>query len=80
MKQSSDRRLAYTILSISLLTVMAGAAMAPALGVIREHFASESSLTVQFIVSLPALFIVMTNMLFPLLCKWMRTRTLAIAG
>lgn len=80
MKQSSDRRLAYTILSISLLTVMAGAAMAPALGVIREHFASESSLTVQFIVSLPALFIVMTNLLFPLLCKWMRTRTLAIAG
>ena len=80
MKQSSDRRLAYTILSISLLTVMADAAMAPALGVIREHFASESSLTVQFIVSLPALFIVMTNLLFPLLCKWMRTRTLAIAG
>jgi len=32
------KRLLYTILSISLLTVMAGAAIAPALGVISTHF------------------------------------------
>jgi hypothetical protein len=34
------KRLLYTILSISLLTVMAGAAIAPALGVISAHFAA----------------------------------------
>ena len=38
------RRLLYTILYISLLTVMAGAAIAPALGVISKHFAEQSPL------------------------------------
>ena len=46
MNKATDSRLTYTILSISLLTVMAGAAMAPALGVIREHFSTYDSLTV----------------------------------
>lgn len=59
---------------------MVGAAMAPALGTIREHFASQSSLTVQFIVSLPALFIILTNLLFAPLCRIMKTRTMATAG
>lgn len=80
MEKATTSRLTYTILSISLLTVMAGAAMAPALGEIRTHFADCSSLTVQLIVSLPALFIVATNLLFPLLCRFMKTRTLAVSG
>ena len=53
------RRLLYTILSISLLTVMAGAAIAPALGVISAHFAGMNPLFIQLIVSLPALFIIL---------------------
>jgi len=80
MNQSKSGKLTFTILSISLLTVMAGAAMAPALGVIREHFADQSSLTVQLIVTLPALFIIITNFFFPALCRLMKTRTLAIVG
>ncbi|MBQ8956965.1 MAG: MFS transporter [Bacteroidales bacterium] len=80
MQQKTNRSLTYTILSISLLTVMAGAAMAPALGVIREHFTAYSDLMVQFIVSLPALFIIVTNLLFSWLCKLMKTKTLAIVG
>lgn len=79
-QQHPSRRLTYTILSISLLTVMAGAAMAPALGVIREHFSNYSSLMIQFIVSLPALFIIITNLFFTSLCKLMKTKTLAIVG
>ncbi|MGM9735038.1 MAG: MFS transporter [Candidatus Cryptobacteroides sp.] len=75
-----SRRLTCTILSISLLTVMAGAAMAPALGVIREHFSECSPIMVQFIVSLPALFIIVTNLCFTSLCRLMKTRTLAIVG
>lgn len=74
------RRLLYTILSISLLTVMAGAAIAPALGTISKHFAGQSPLLIQLIVSLPALFIILTNLLFPLLCRLMKTRTLALTG
>lgn len=75
-----SKKLSAAILSISLVTVMAGAAMAPALGIIRDHFASSSPLTVQLIVSLPAAFIIVTNLLFPLLCRHWRTRTLALAG
>lgn len=74
------RRLLYTILSISLLTVMAGAAIAPALGVISAHFAGRNPLLIQLIVSLPALFIILTNLVFPWLCRLMRTRTLALTG
>ena len=70
----------YTILSISLLTVMAGAAIAPALGVISAHFAGRNSLLIQLIVSLPALFIILTNLVFPWLCRLMKTRTLALTG
>lgn len=73
-------KLTFTILSISLLTVMAGAAMAPALGVIRSHFADRSSLLIQLIVSLPALTIIIANLFFPLLCRLMRTRTIAVTG
>ena len=75
-----NKRLLYTILSISLLTVMAGAAIAPALGVISAHFAGRNPLLLQLIVSLPALFIILTNLVFPWLCRLMKTRTLALTG
>ena len=74
------KRLLYTILSISLLTVMAGAAIAPALGVISAHFEGRNPLFIQLIVSLPALFIILTNLVFPWLCRLMKTRTLALTG
>ena len=74
------KRLLYTILSISLLTVMAGAAIAPTLGVISAHFEGRNPLLIQLIVSLPALFIILTNLVFPWLCRLMKTRTLALTG
>ena len=77
MKQ---KKLTFTILSISLLTVMAGAAIAPALGVISRHFADSSSILVQLIVSMPALTIIITNLFFAPLCRIMKTRTLALLG
>lgn len=42
----------FAILSLSLLTVMAGAAVAPALGTLQEHFADSDSTTVQLIISI----------------------------
>ena len=63
-------RLVCAILSLSLLTVMAGAAVAPALGLIQEHFSNTDKGLVQMIVSMPALFIAGTNLLlFKPLCK-----------
>ncbi len=81
MKNSaSASKLTYTILSISVLTVMAGAAIAPALGIIKEHFASYSDLLIQLIVSVPALLIICTTFAFPALCRVAKTRTLALAA
>jgi len=76
----ANRNLAVSILSLSLLTVMAGAAVSPALGVIQAHFAASSKFFIQMIISLPALFIVITNFLFPRLCRRFGARTLVLAG
>ena len=73
-------RLTFTILSISLLTVMAGAAMAPALWAVKAHFTGKPDLLIQFIVSLPALFIIVTNLCFPLLCRVAKTKSIAVTG
>lgn len=69
-----------TILSMSLLTVMAAAAIAPTMGIIRQHFASASNMQVQLIISLPALFIILTNLMFLPVSRVLRTRTIAIVG
>ena len=80
MKTQISKKVTFTILSISLLTVMAGAAMAPALGTIREHFSSSSDILIQFVVSLPALFIIITNLWFSYICRIFKTKTIAVVG
>jgi len=75
-----SKKLTGTILSISLLTVMAGAAIAPALGIIKQHFSGAPDILVQMIVSMPALFIIITNLLFPTLSRRFSTRTIAVVG
>ena len=83
IKQSTPGRrknLALSILSLSLLTVMAGAAVAPALGIIKEHFAGVNQLLVQMIISMPALFIVLTSLVFPRLSAKFRARDLLMVG
>jgi len=78
--RNNGGKLTATVLSISLLTVMAGAAIAPALGIIRDHFSDAPDMLVQLIVSLPALLIIVTNLLFPRLCSLLKTRSLALTG
>ncbi len=75
-----NKKLTDTILSMSLLTVMAGAAIAPALGVIKEHFSTSPALLVQFIVSIPALLIIITNLFFLNISRHFGTRQIALAG
>ena len=80
MKQAKLKPLAASILSLSLLTVMAGAAVAPALEVIRAHFSDASRTSVQLIVSMPAVFIVMTNLCFNRLAEKFGSKTLVMTG
>ena len=75
-----SRRVTATILSMSLLTVMAGAAIAPALGIIKAHFSEAPAMLVQFIVSMPALLIIITNLFFLSLSRFLRTRAIATTG
>ena len=75
-----SKKLTGTILSISLLTVMAGAAIAPALGIIKQHFSGAPDILIQMIVSMPALFIIITNLLFPIISRKFDTRTIAVTG
>jgi len=78
--QKSSSYLMVSILSLSLLTVMAGAAVAPALGVIQAYFSQSNPLFVQMVISIPAVFIVITNFFFPTLCRRFGAKTLVIAG
>ncbi len=73
-------KLTSTILSFSLLTVMAGAAVAPALGIIGSHFPDVSPTSVKLVVSLPPLFIIAVNLFFDRICRIARTRTIALVG
>lgn len=59
---------------------MAGAAVAPALGIIKAHFADVNQLLVQMIISMPALFIVLTNLIFPKLTAKYKSRSLLLFG
>lgn len=76
------KKLTATILSMSVLTVMAGAAIAPALDIIGAHFTAQgvNEMTIKLIVSLPALFIILTNMLFHRISQHFSTRSIALAG
>ena len=78
--KSRRRKLTVTILSLSLLTVMAGAAVAPALDVIKNSFPNTSQTLIQMIISIPSLFIFLTNMIFPRLCKIFRAKELAVSA
>lgn len=76
----NQKKLMISILSLSLLTVMAGAAMAPALGVIQAYFSQVDTFYIQMIISVPAVFIVITNFLFSRLAARFDAKTLVMAG
>ena len=79
-KRKTGKNMMYAILSLSLLTVMAGAAVAPALGTLQEHFADAGSTTVQLIISMPALFIFLSSFVFPKMCGRFGSKTIVMIG
>lgn len=79
-KENRRRTLTITILSLSLLTVMAGAAVAPALNTIKAYFSEANPTLTQMIISIPALFIVIMSPIFPKLCARFKSKPLLLAG
>lgn len=73
-------KLKVSVLSLSLLTVMAGAAISPALGTISQAFTQASPLLIKLIITLPALFIILTSLFFNYLITKMPPKKIALLG
>lgn len=73
-------KLKVTILSLSLITVMAGAATAPALGAIGSNFNNSHSLLIKMIVTLPPLFIIITVLFFSKISNLLSSKPITIIG
>jgi MFS family permease len=73
-------KLKTTILSLSLITVMAGAATAPALGAIASHFNEVSTLLIKMILTLPSFFIFFTLLFFNTISNILSTKKIALTG
>ncbi|MCH8907539.1 MAG: MFS transporter, partial [Candidatus Heimdallarchaeota archaeon] len=70
----------YTLLLVSTLTVMAGATIAPALPEIAKAFPEEDELTIQLILTMPALFAAFGSLFVSTLIeKFGRIRLLTIS-
>ena len=68
------------ILSIAMITVMSGAAVSPALGVIAAAFPGDSITLVKLVSTLPQLFIIPFSFLSVWLCRRFSKRTVLITG
>ncbi|MBU5468041.1 hypothetical protein KQI49_14525 [Virgibacillus sp. MSJ-26] len=56
-----SRMLKPTIISIAMATVMAGAAISPALGLIAAHFDDAAPVLIKLVLTIPSLLIIYFN-------------------
>ena len=75
-----EKMLKPTILSVSLLTIMASAAVAPALGKIRLAFPHASDTLIKLVLTLPPLIIIPFSLLSGWLVLRFKKKTLMITG
>lgn len=74
------KTLKLSILSISMITVMAGAAVSPALGNIRNAFPNASTNLIKMILTLPAIFIIIFSLLSGKLISILSKKQILIIG
>ncbi|NMM63948.1 MFS transporter [Clostridium sp. P21] len=72
--------LKVSVLSISMITVMAGAAVSPALGNINNAFPSASANLIKMILTLPAIFIIAFSLLSGKLTSLLSKKQVLIIG
>lgn len=73
-------KLRNAILSMSTLTVMAAAAISPALSEITKHFSQVDPTIIKLLVSIPAIFIIISSIIFYQLTKLFNIKTLCLIG
>src|SRR5699024_1742013 len=69
-----------TILIIGMATVMAGAAISPALGLIEDAFPEASETTIKLILTIPSMMIVPFSFVSSYLTKIIQKRTIILIG
>lgn len=74
------KMLTLSILSISMITVMAGAAVSPALGNISTAFPDSSASEIKMILTLPALFIIVFSLISGSLLARFSKKQILISG
>ncbi|WP_233190885.1 MFS transporter [Sporosarcina sp. P19] len=74
------RMLKPTIISISMATVMAGAAISPALGLIAANFPEANPVMIKLILTAPSLFIIPFTFISSWLTSKIPKRTVALIG
>ena len=80
VEKNKTNGLAFTILMMSLITAMTGAAVSPALGQIKGYYSDVDTVYIQMISSTPALFILIVNLLFTTIEKHFNSKTIALMG
>lgn len=75
-----SRMITPTILSLSLLTVMSGAAIAPGLAKIAMAFPDSSPTSIKLILTVPAIFIIAFSMVSGWLCTKLSKRNVLFLG
>jgi MFS family permease len=80
MMQKENPYLIFAILSISLLTILAGAAVSPALGRIQQAFPETNQLSLKLILTLPPLMIIPFSLLSGKLTRIFKKRQILLTG
>lgn len=80
METSQKTSFRIAVLSLSLLTIMSGAGVAPGINKIAEAFPDTSETVIKLIISLPPLFMIIAALLSGFIGKFIKHKTLIIFG
>lgn len=80
MDTNKEREITVAILSVSLITVMAGAIVAPAMSSLSLFFSEQSPSVIKLIVTLPALIVIPTAMVTGRMADRFGRRNLLLLG
>lgn len=80
MVPSQKTSFRIAVLSLSLLTIMSGAGVAPGINKIAEAFPGTSETVIKLIISLPPLFMIVAALLSGFIGKFIKHKTLIISG
>lgn len=75
-----NRMLKPTIIAIAMATVMAGAAISPALGLIAAHFDEASPIMIKLVLTVPSLMIIPFSFISSYLTKKISKRSIVLIG